>query len=162
MKQYMFHLMVLVRHEAKQMVADQLSCINVQRSWQCVEPTILVSLRAIQSLARSAKPLILVSSLKSGKIESVLVSNPAKSATRRGSHPRLPFLCSTFAERLFVYHINTFQDYSLSPDLILPKCLWHGSWVMKNIRVTVEFLPLELISIFLAFSWVFLSVPHQL
>ena len=32
MKQYMFHLMVLVRHEAKQMVADQLSCINVQRS----------------------------------------------------------------------------------------------------------------------------------
>ena len=128
--------MVLVRHEAKQMVADQLSCINVQRSWQCVEPTILVSLRAIQSLARSAKPLILVSSLKSGKIESVLVSNPAKSATRRGSHPRLPFLCSTFAaERLFVHNINTFQDYSLSPDLILPKCLWHGSWVMKNIGV---------------------------
>ena len=162
MKQYMFHLMVLVRHEAKQMVADQLSCINVQRSWQCVEPTILVSLRAIQSLARSAKPLILVSSLKSGKIESVLVSNPAKSATRRGSHPRLPFLCSTFAaERLFVHNINTFQDYSLSPDLILPKCLWHGSWVMKNIGVTVELLPLELISIFLAFSWVFLSVPHQ-
>ena len=98
LKQYISHL-VLVIDEAKQMVADQLSCISVQRSWQCVEPTILVSLRAIQSLARSAKPLILVSSLKSGKIESVLVCNPAKSTTR--SSRDSPFLSPTFAERLF-------------------------------------------------------------
>ena len=61
------------------------------------------SLRAIQSLAQSAKPLISVSSLKSGKIESVLVCNPAKSTTRRHSNPDCPFLRSRFAERLFVF-----------------------------------------------------------
>ena len=61
------------------------------------------SLRAIQSLAQSAKPLISVSSLKSGKIESVLVCNPAKSTTRRHSNPDCPFLRPRFAERLFVF-----------------------------------------------------------